>query len=322
METIIALSKRLIFGLVALLFASPSLASPLQAQGVQHDPLLDHLIGDWVLRGPMAGKDVVHDVSFRWVLGGEYVEMHEISRERTAAGTPVYEAIVYLVHDPHDHEYAALWLDNTDYNAFYAAGVGHATARGDSIPFVFTASRTDHFHNTFVYDRARDAWAWHMDNDDTHGRRPFARVTLVRAKSSAADSSGQDLAAARAAIAPQLQEMLAAANAHDTDRHLASYQRSPDLVFVVNDQVIHGWDALRAQQLKWWQNGKSDAVYAVLGKPEYTMLAPGLVAQTYFLDSHRAGDDAHGAHLGVTDVWRKQGGTWRIVYAHESVAPR
>jgi hypothetical protein len=23
--------------------------------------------------GPMAGKNVVHDVSFQWVLGGEYV---------------------------------------------------------------------------------------------------------------------------------------------------------------------------------------------------------------------------------------------------------
>ena len=306
-------SKRLTFALAGLLLVSPS---AVRAQDVQHDTLLAHLIGHWVLRGPMAGKDVVHDVTFRWVLGGEYVEMHEVSRERTAAGAPAYEAIVYLVRDPHTHEYAALWLDNTDYNAFLPAGVGHATAAGDSIPFVFTSSATDHFHNTFVYDRATDTWAWHMDNDDARGRRPFARVTLTR--SSAAD----DLTTAREALAPKLQEMLAAANAHDTDRHLAAYLHSPDLVFVVNDQTIHGWDALRAQQLKWWQNGKSDAVYTVLGEPEYTMLAPGLVAQTYFLDSHRAGDDAHGAHLGVTDVWQQGAEGWRIVYAHESVAPR
>lgn len=318
METITSPPKRLILALVALLLASPLLASPVQAQVVQRDTLLAHLIGHWVLRGPMAGKDVVHDVTFRWVLGGEYVEMHEVSRERTAAGAPAYEAIVYLVHDPHTHEYAALWLDNTDYNAFYPAGVGHAKAMADSIPFVFTSSATDHFHNTFVYDRATDTWAWHMDNDDARGRRPFARVTLTR--SSAAD----DLTAAREALAPKLQEMLAAANAHDTDRHLAAYLHSPDLVFVVNDQTIHGWDALRAQQLKWWQNGKSDAVYTVLGEPEYTMLAPGLVAQTYFLDSHRAGagGDAHGAHLGVTDVWQQGAEGWRIVYAHESVTPR
>src|SRR5690242_4473047 len=71
------------------------------------DSLLGHLIGSWVLRGHMGGKDVVHDVTCRWVLGGEYVEMHEVSRDRTSAKTPAYEAIVYLVHDPHSHEYGA-----------------------------------------------------------------------------------------------------------------------------------------------------------------------------------------------------------------------
>lgn len=139
-----------------------------------------------------------------------------------------------------------------------------------------------------------------------------------------ASESPSEIAAARAAIEPQFQEMLAAANAHDTDRHLAAYLRSPELVFVVNDRVIHGWDALRAQQLEWWQYGKSDAVYAPIGTPEYTMPSPGVVVQTYFLDSHRSGatGTTHGAHLGVTDVWRRMGDGWRIVYAHESVVPR
>jgi hypothetical protein len=128
----------------------------------------------------MAGKQVVHDVTFRWVLGGEYVEMHEVSRERAPGGAPAYEAIVYLVRDPHTQEYAALWLDNTDYNAFYPAGVGHAVAAGDSIPFVFTDSPMSRFHTTFVYDRSTGAWEWQMDNDDARGRRPFARVVLTR----------------------------------------------------------------------------------------------------------------------------------------------
>ncbi len=160
--------------------AGQNAAAPPVAQTLQPDSLLSHLIGRWVLRGFMAGKDVVHDVTFRWVLGGEYVEMHEVSRERTPARTPQYEAIVYLVHDPHTHEYGALWLDNTDYNAFLPAGQGHGVAAGDSIPFLFTGSATDRVHTTFVYNRARDVWAWHMDDEDTRGRRPFARVTLVR----------------------------------------------------------------------------------------------------------------------------------------------
>ena len=155
------MAKRLILALAGLV-----LVSPVHGQSPQRDSLLNHLIGRWVLRGPMAGKGVVHDVTFQWVLGGEYVEMHEVSRERTPAGTPAYEAVAYLVHDPHSHEYGALWMDNTDYNAFLPGGQGRGVATGDSIPFLFTSSPTDRFHNTFVYDRANDTWAWHMDNDD------------------------------------------------------------------------------------------------------------------------------------------------------------
>jgi hypothetical protein len=169
------MKKRLTLALMALLFVSP-----LGAQPPQRDSLLSHLIGHWVLRGHMAGKDVVHDVTCQWVLGGEYAEMHEMSREQTSPGTPAYEAIVYLVHDPHTYEYGALWLDNTDYNAFLPAGQGHGVAAGDSIPFVFTYSATDRVRTTFVYDRATDTWSWHIDNEDVRGRRPFARVQLTR----------------------------------------------------------------------------------------------------------------------------------------------
>ena len=171
------LVREMILALAALL---PLLPLGAGAQTPQRDSLLSQLIGHWVLRGHMAGKEVVHDVTFQWVLGGEYVEMHEVSRERSSARTPVYEAIVYLVHDPHSHEYGALWLDNTDYNAFLPAGQGHGTAAGDSIPFVFTYSPSEHVYTTFVYDRPNGAWEWHMDNEDTRGRRPFARVKLTR----------------------------------------------------------------------------------------------------------------------------------------------
>jgi len=167
---------RAVCALVAVLMTS----TPALAAAPHRDGLLDHLIGHWVLRESMAGRQVTHDVNFRWVLQGEYVEMHEVSRERAAGGAPAYEAIVYLVRDPHTLEYAALWLDNTDYNAFLPAGVGHGVAARDSIPFVFTYSPTSRFHTTFVYDRPTDTWVWEMDNDDAHGRSPFARVKLTR----------------------------------------------------------------------------------------------------------------------------------------------
>ena len=166
--------------LCAFLLGS-AVAIPLRAQTQNApDPLLDHLIGHWVLQGRMVGQQVTHDVSFEWRLGNEYVEMHEISRERAPNGSPAYEAIVYLGRDERTHEYAVLWLDNTEYGGFVQGGTGHGYAAGDSIPFLFRYSESRRFHNTFVYDRQSDMWQWHMDNDSAGVLRPFARVTLTR----------------------------------------------------------------------------------------------------------------------------------------------
>jgi len=155
-------------------------ATNLPAQSLPPDSLFDRLIGRWVLQGTIARQPTTHDVSFEWMLGREYVRMYEVSRERGPTGAPAYEAVVLFGRDPHSGEYACLWLDNTGAGAFDPGGVGRGAVVGDSIPFLFNYSATDRFHTTFVYDRARDAWQWHMDNDSAGVRRPFARVTLTR----------------------------------------------------------------------------------------------------------------------------------------------
>ena len=63
---------------------------------------------------------------------------------------------------------------------FDPQGIGRGSVAGDSVPFLFHYTATDSFHTTFVYDRATDSWQWHMDNDSSGVRRPFARVTLTR----------------------------------------------------------------------------------------------------------------------------------------------
>ena len=154
--------------------------APLSAQGVTRDPMLDRLIGTWVLRGTIADQQVTHDVTCRWVLGAEYVQIREVSRATMPAGTPEYEAIVYVGRDSKTHRYSILWLDNTAFGAFAPEGIGHAMSAGDSIPFVFGGPPTDRILNTFVYRRANDSWEWHIDNQTATGRRPFARVVLSR----------------------------------------------------------------------------------------------------------------------------------------------
>jgi hypothetical protein len=152
----------------------------LPAQSLPPDSLFDRLIGHWVLRGTIARQPTTHDVTFEWVLGHEYVQMHEVSRERGADGVPSYEAVVLFGRDPRSGDYACLWMDNTASSAFDPAGTGHGAVAGDSVPFVFHYTQTTGFHTTFVYDRSGDSWQWHMDNDSAGVRRPFARVTLTR----------------------------------------------------------------------------------------------------------------------------------------------
>ncbi len=153
----------------------------LPAQALPADSLFDRLVGHWVLRGTIARQSTTHDVTFDWMLGREYVQMHEVSRERAANGTPAYEAVVLFGRDPRSGEYACVWMDNTASAAFDPQGTGRGMVAGDSVHFAFHYTRTDGFHTTFVYSHATDSWQWHMDNDSAGVRRPFARVTLTRA---------------------------------------------------------------------------------------------------------------------------------------------
>src|SRR5437588_12844285 len=115
---------------ILLLLAS----ARLPAQALPADSLFDRLIGHWVLRGTIARRSTTHDVTFDWILGREYVQMHEVSRERAENGTPAYESVVLFGRDPRSGEYACLLLDNTAARAFDPQSVGRATVPGDLAP--------------------------------------------------------------------------------------------------------------------------------------------------------------------------------------------
>jgi len=136
--------------LIALL-----LTTRLPAQSLPPDSLFPRLTGRWVLRGTIARQQTIHDVTFEWLLGASTCKMHEVSRERSATGSPAYEAVVLFGRDPQTGAYACLWLDNTDANAFDAAGIGRGSVAGDSIPFLSATARREQLHTTFVYGPER-----------------------------------------------------------------------------------------------------------------------------------------------------------------------
>jgi hypothetical protein len=144
------------------------------------DPLLEHLVGAWVLQGSIAGKETTHDVVSAWVLGHEYVRFSEVSREKDARGEAAYEAIVFIGWDRSASQYACLWLDSTGGGGLDARAIGHGKRSGDDIAFLFKGGDGSLFHTTFAYSPTTDTWQWLMDGEEGGKLQPFARVTLTR----------------------------------------------------------------------------------------------------------------------------------------------
>lgn len=125
----------------------------------------------------------------------------------------------------------------------------------------------------------------------------------------------------QAQLTPLLNEMLAAANAHDTDRFMAVYARSNELVVTFDDQTMRGWQTVRDQQFEWWDGGNSDAAYRLRSAPEITVITPDVVSTLQSMEvASTLPDGKKGSVLVVaTSIWRKLPEGWRIVVAHESL---
>jgi ketosteroid isomerase-like protein len=160
---------------VLLLLLAPLAPAQLATQGT----LLDHLAGDWVMTGTIAGDEVVHDVDADWVLAGHYLRFHDFSREREEGGARAYEATVFIGWDAGLEGFVCLWLDVTGGEGLASGVLGYASPVGDTIPFVFDVGEYA-IHNTFVYRRAEDTWEWTIVNVRGADRSEFAHVTLER----------------------------------------------------------------------------------------------------------------------------------------------
>jgi ketosteroid isomerase-like protein len=117
-----------------------------------------------------------------------------------------------------------------------------------------------------------------------------------------------------------LAEMEASANAHDTDRHLAAYSKDSALTFIINGEIIRGWEALRERQRQWWSDGKATGVYEYLGKPTFEAFGENLGPTTHLIAARAslADGQVRERQLAFTALWSRRPEGWRIICAHES----
>jgi hypothetical protein len=129
-----------------------------------NSPLLDHLVGRWVLQGTIAGQDTTHEVNAEWVLEHHYLLIHEVSRQKNAKGEPQYQATIYIAWNEATKDYACVWLD--DYGGLTSTSIGVASPKENELSFVFKNEKGEvEFKNGFVYDarkRALGSGAWIM----------------------------------------------------------------------------------------------------------------------------------------------------------------
>jgi hypothetical protein len=161
------------------LFVLTSFSTSAQ-QPAPKDSLLDRLTGSWILQGTIAGHQTTHDIESEWVLGHEYLRLHETSREKNARGQPAYEAIIMIEWDESSSEYRCLWLDSTGGGGL-SAPISRGKRGNDEIAFLFRDKDKDSgARTTFAYSKATDSWSWLIDNEDGGKLTPFARVKLTR----------------------------------------------------------------------------------------------------------------------------------------------
>lgn len=163
--------------LIGVTFLLVSVAAAQQAP--VNSPLLDHLAGNWVMRGTIAGRPTIHDVTAHWVLGHHYLEIHEVSRDKNSSGSPQYEATIYLAWNEKPPHYSCVWLDV--YGGLSPESIGTAVPQANNLPFVFRNEKDETtFTNDFRYDTKADSWEWRMDNVERGVAKPFGRVKLTR----------------------------------------------------------------------------------------------------------------------------------------------
>ena len=151
-------------------------------QSTFRDSLLDHMTGEWVLDGIIDSAKTTHDVSIAWVLGHQYLQLHESSREKNLQGTPAYEAIVYIGWDKPSGRYVCLWLDVTGGGGLSPHAFGYATKASDTLAFLFKSGSGGVFHTTMIHHPATADWQWVMDDEQNGVPEPFARLTMKRKK--------------------------------------------------------------------------------------------------------------------------------------------
>lgn len=138
-------------------------------------PLLQRLVGHWIMKGKVGSKPVIYRMDATWTLQRAFVELHMVDAEHTPPG---YEARVFVGPDTVPGRLVTHWLDNTGAAFSVPAGTGEIHGDTLTLDFPYPAGA---FHDTFVLDPSRNVWSIRLDGADGKGGwKRFAEYRATR----------------------------------------------------------------------------------------------------------------------------------------------
>ena len=150
-----------------------------QAHTAWHDDLVDHMVGIWKMEGPVMGRPAHHDVQAEWVLGHQFLRIHEITSPDAPPAERRYEATWFLGYDPVSERYVLHLMDV--FGARFSETLGYGVREGNEIRFVFEYPDGP-FHTRYRWMAEKDSWEWEMKQKDKDGKwGSFADLKLTHA---------------------------------------------------------------------------------------------------------------------------------------------
>lgn len=126
----------------------------------------------------MGSIELRQKVNARWMIQGQFLEVHCIEEGPVTQDQPLYEAVYMLGYDSQSEEYSMHLFDT--FGASYALTVGIGKRRADSIEFLFEYPN-GLFSNTFTWKQETGAWKMllrqQVENDEW---KVFAKKMLIR----------------------------------------------------------------------------------------------------------------------------------------------
>ena len=142
------------------------------------DTFLDRLAGLWTLTGNMGSTGLSQKVNARWVIQGQFLEVHCIEEGSVTQDQPLYEAVYMLGYDSQSKEYSMHLFDT--FGANYARTIGIGTRHDDSVEFLFEYPNS-HFSNTFTWDKETGGWEMLLrQKEEYNAWKVFAKKILTR----------------------------------------------------------------------------------------------------------------------------------------------